>query len=91
MSSAEPYIDGIFNYCDRWCERCEYSGRCRVFAMDRSLAAWAVLRNAFLTTQPQDSVLDLLLNLDRLRRWTQQSFPDARAFVRPGLDDEGSP
>ena len=258
MSSAEPYIDGIFNYCDRWCERCEYSGRCRVFAMekraaiepgdrdprngrfwrilgemldhaqqmirqaaqeqgidldrqtsvagqepeaqdrfdtpnplvdagheyaklvdrwfaanrgqfeekelefsrnldvmspdssheqeatrlldalevvrwyqyqipvklaravssreeagpviddvltrdadgsakvaliamDRSLAAWAVLRNAFLASEPQDSVLDLLLSLDRLRRWTQQSFPDARAFVRPGLDDEGSP
>jgi len=19
------YIPGIFNYCDRWCERCEFS------------------------------------------------------------------
>lgn len=24
-------IPGIYNYCDRWCERCVFSGRCRVF------------------------------------------------------------
>ncbi|MDP3149665.1 MAG: hypothetical protein Q8N83_11115 [Ignavibacteria bacterium] len=24
-------IPGIFNYCDRWCERCVYSNRCLVF------------------------------------------------------------
>ena len=67
------------------------SAKVALIAMDRSLAAWAVLRKAFLASTPRDSVLDLLLSLDRLRRWTQQSFPDARAFVRPGLDDEGSP
>jgi len=27
----EPMIPGIYNYCDRWCERCVFSGRCRVF------------------------------------------------------------
>lgn len=25
------FIDGIFNYCDRWCERCCFTSRCRVF------------------------------------------------------------
>jgi hypothetical protein len=25
------FIDGIFNYCDRWCERCYFTSRCRVF------------------------------------------------------------
>lgn len=24
-------IPGIFNYCDRWCERCDYRDRCRLF------------------------------------------------------------
>lgn len=24
-------IPGIYNYCDRWCERCSYSDRCLVF------------------------------------------------------------
>ena len=22
------YISGIFNYCDRWCERCQFTSRC---------------------------------------------------------------
>ena len=27
----EPMIPGVYNYCDRWCERCPFSRRCRVF------------------------------------------------------------
>jgi len=27
------FIPGIFNYCDRWCERCPLTARCRVYAM----------------------------------------------------------
>lgn len=25
----EKYIPGIYNYCDRWCERCAFTERCR--------------------------------------------------------------
>ncbi len=34
----DNFIPGIFNYCDRWCERCEFTSRCRVFADERSHA-----------------------------------------------------
>ena len=27
------FIPGIYDYCDRWCERCEFSHRCAQFAM----------------------------------------------------------
>lgn len=27
-------ISGIFNYCDRWCERCSFTSRCTTFLMD---------------------------------------------------------
>ena len=27
------HIPGIFNYCDRWCERCPMTSRCSVFAI----------------------------------------------------------
>ncbi len=27
------FIDGVFNYCDRWCMRCEFKGRCSVNAV----------------------------------------------------------
>jgi hypothetical protein len=29
------FISGIHNYCDRWCERCPFSNRCSVYAMER--------------------------------------------------------
>lgn len=31
------YIEGIFNYCDRWCERCAFTSRCRSFAFENKL------------------------------------------------------
>ena len=24
-------ISGIYNYCDRWCEKCSYTNRCLLF------------------------------------------------------------
>ncbi len=38
MDNDENYIPSIFNYCDRWCERCEFTSRCRVFAHERLIA-----------------------------------------------------
>jgi hypothetical protein len=38
MSSRKPkFIPGIFNYCDRWCELCPFTSRCRSFAMEQSM------------------------------------------------------
>jgi hypothetical protein len=31
------YIDGVSNYCDRWCERCPLTARCLVFAMEQRI------------------------------------------------------
>jgi hypothetical protein len=32
---AEPdLISGIYNYCDRWCERCAYTSRCLQFQIE---------------------------------------------------------
>jgi len=33
----EKFISGIYNYCDRWCERCLYTDRCRTFTMEKTL------------------------------------------------------
>jgi hypothetical protein len=32
----EQFIPGIFNYCDRWCERCPLTARCRVYAQEQA-------------------------------------------------------
>jgi hypothetical protein len=31
MPTDKGFIPGIYNYCDRWCERCAHTSRCRVF------------------------------------------------------------
>ncbi|MEK7671267.1 MAG: hypothetical protein AAB344_03510, partial [Bacteroidota bacterium] len=32
MGDRPRFIPGIYNYCDRWCERCAFTARCRTFA-----------------------------------------------------------
>ena len=38
MKRKDGFIDGIYNYCDRWCERCTFTSRCRNFEGVRKLA-----------------------------------------------------
>ena len=33
------FISGIFNYCDRWCERCPMTMKCRQYAMEATMDA----------------------------------------------------
>jgi hypothetical protein len=32
MEIRDGFIVSIFNYCDRWCETCAFTARCRLFA-----------------------------------------------------------
>jgi hypothetical protein len=34
-SENPDWIPGIYNYCDRWCERCAFTSRCRSFSMEK--------------------------------------------------------
>ena len=62
------------------------SAKVALLAMDRSIGAWGELRE-YLPEQ-EESILETLVHLDRLRRKTEKTFPDARKFKRPGFDDE---
>ena len=56
------FIPGIYNYCDRWCERCALTSRCRNYAMEEEVfdsppsrdldnqAFWDKLHETFETT-----------------------------------------
>ena len=37
MAKNPDFIPGIYNYCDRWCERCAFTSRCMNFAMEQEL------------------------------------------------------
>ena len=56
-----------------------------LIGMDRSIGAWGRLQEYF--PEKTDSLLDILLHLDRLRRRTEELFPQAKSFKRPGFDE----
>jgi hypothetical protein len=35
LAQNPDFISGIYNYCDRWCERCAFTSRCMNFAMGK--------------------------------------------------------
>jgi hypothetical protein len=64
------------------------SAKIALIGIDRSLTAWAALRSHF--PEQEDAILDFQIRLARLRRDAEKLFPQARAFVRPGFDEEAT-
>lgn len=62
------------------------SAKVALIGMDRSIGAWGKLLELF--PEKTNGILDILVHLDRLRRRTVQTFPDALSFVRPGFDTQ---
>lgn len=61
------------------------SAKVALVGMDRSIAAWRWMQ-LFLPDRA-DSIVPLILQLERLRQRVEVSFPEARNFVRPGFDE----
>ena len=56
-----------------------------LIGMERSIGAWGKLRE--LLPEKTGGILPILLHLEQLRRRTEQAFPNANSFVRPGFDE----
>jgi regulator of sigma D len=39
MADSGKFIPGIYNYCDRWCERCSLSHKCLTYAHEQEMRA----------------------------------------------------
>ena len=61
------------------------SAKVALIGIDRSIAAWRLVQLA--VPDCADSVVALILQLERLRKRVEKSFPEARDFVRPGFDE----
>jgi hypothetical protein len=53
--------------------------------MDRSISAWGEILKFF--PDQEENILGIIAHLDRIRNRTEAEFPGARAFVRPGFDE----
>jgi len=61
------------------------SAKVALIGIDRSIGAWAKLYELF--PDQSDTILDILLQLDRLKKKIDITFPNAQHFKRPGFDD----
>jgi len=64
------------------------SAKVALIAIDRSLNAWRILQRSL--PEKTESILPMLVKLDRLRLATEAAFPRARDFIRPGFDEQAS-
>ena len=75
LSLHPAHVNGVHNYCDRWCERCPFAERCVVNATTRQMTAGDPPREP-------DALIDHLkarfesarASMDR--RWTGWDIPD---------------
>lgn len=78
LDDGEAFIEAVGNDADG-------SAKIALIAIDRSSSAWRVLQSSL--PEKADSIVPMLLELERLRRATEQTFPQARDFIRPGFDE----
>lgn len=64
------------------------SAKIALIAIDRSLSAWRVLQHAL--PEKADTIMPMLVELEKLRRAGERAFPRARDFIRPGFDEVSS-
>jgi hypothetical protein len=81
LDDDEAFIEAVSNDADG-------SAKIALIAIDRSSSAWRVLQSSL--PEKADSIVPMLLELERLRRATEQTFPEARDFIRPGFDEVNS-
>ena len=62
------------------------SAKIALIAIDRSIGAWAVIRQYI--TDGVEGVIDVIALLDSMRQAVEKAFPRARSFIRPGFDTE---
>jgi hypothetical protein len=82
LSANPDFISGIYNYCDRWCERCAFTSRCMNFALSeeqfsepesrdiRNELFWQKLSEAFRLTHEllEDTLKEHNIDLNALAR-----------------------
>ena len=61
------------------------SAKVALIGIDRSIAAWRMMQLS--SPDRVESIVPLILQLERLRQRVEKSFPQARDFVRPGFDE----
>ncbi len=58
----KTFISGIYNYCDRWCERCSFTSSCLLFSNESKIATFEILNDRL---PEADEVMDEIFEADQ--------------------------
>lgn len=84
MRAVRGQLEDRFESLDEFPKDSDGSAKVALIGVDRSIGAWGEIRRQMPTGK--EGVLEILRNLVVLRKRIEKAFPDARGFVRPGLD-----
>lgn len=88
------YIAGVYNYCDRWCERCFLTSRCRVFEEEgkqstdekdvQNKVFWEHLKNSFQKTVEllHKAANDYGIDFNNIPEEETKAQEEHRSFIR---------
>jgi hypothetical protein len=62
------------------------SAKIAIIAIERSMHAWSALFE--ILPDKEDDFLKILSMLEKIKSMTLKEFPGARAFIRPGFDED---
>jgi hypothetical protein len=85
MRAVRGKIEEEEERCDEFPSDSDGSAKIGLIAIDRSIAAWAVVQH-YITDGGQE-VSDIIAFLDGLRQAVEETFPNTRSFIRPGFDE----
>ena len=84
MRAVRGNIEEKEERCDEFPSDSDGSAKIALIAIDRSIAAWAVIQHYI--ADGDREVIDVIAFLDGLRQAAEETFPQARSFIRPGFD-----
>jgi len=79
--TEDNFISGIYNHCDRWCERCSFTDRCKVFYEERKQLNALENQDDFLAIVSQ--------NLGNVKQMLQK-MAEERGIDLENLKDDGT-
>lgn len=93
------HIAGIYNYCDRWCDRCSFTSRCAVFERSGNLspeqsdvqnqAFWENISNSFSETLSllKQGVKDEGIDIEQINDEEWETYKKQQAAGRAKTED----
>jgi hypothetical protein len=89
MARDERFIPGIYNYCDRWCERCAFTSRCLNYAMQEEESADPAARDIANAAFWEKLAETLRMTHELLEDLAKEQGVDLNALDIQAQEDEG--